>query len=66
MPEVSIDTINANFAADLRWRERRHAPWTQNYQLYRDTVITNRITQRQSVNVPLHEGDDPNAPFPVR
>ncbi|HEY1757946.1 MAG TPA: hypothetical protein VGG72_21430 [Bryobacteraceae bacterium] len=26
--------------------------WTQNYDLYRDTVIINRLTQRQSVNVP--------------
>lgn len=26
---------------------------TENYQLYRDTVITNRLTQRQRVNVPL-------------
>jgi len=26
---------------------------TENYQLYRDTVITNRLTQRQSVSVPL-------------
>ncbi len=31
----------------------RHQPWTETYQLYRDTVITNRLTQRQSVNVPL-------------
>lgn len=26
--------------------------WTSNYELYRDTVIINRLTQRQSVNVP--------------
>lgn len=53
MPETSIDTIKANLDADIRWRERRHPQWTTNYQLYRDTVITNRLTQRQSVNVPL-------------
>jgi hypothetical protein len=53
VPETSIDTIKANLDADLRWRERRHPQWTTNYQLYRDTVITNRLTQRQSVNVPL-------------
>lgn len=53
MPDISIDTIRTNLDADLRWRERRHAAWTQNYALYRDTVITNRLTQRQSVNVPL-------------
>jgi hypothetical protein len=26
---------------------------TTNYELYRDTLITNRLTQRQGVNVPL-------------
>lgn len=51
--KTSIETINANLDADLRWRERRHPAWTTNYQLYRDTVVTNRLTQRQSVNVPL-------------
>ena len=30
--------------------------WTENYQLYRDTVIINRLTQRQSINVPLMKG----------
>lgn len=53
MPETSIDTILTNLDADRRWRERRHPHWTENYQLYRDFVITNRLTQRQSVNVPL-------------
>lgn len=52
IPSISIDTIKANLEADLRWRERRHPPWTANYQLYRDTVVTNRLSQRQSVNVP--------------
>lgn len=32
---------------------RRHEQWRENYTLYRDKVITNRLTQRQSVNVPL-------------
>jgi hypothetical protein len=52
-PSTSIETIKANLDADLRWRERRHPQWTTTYQLYRDTVITNRLTQRQSLNVPL-------------
>jgi hypothetical protein len=50
---VTIDQIQTDLEADRRWRERRHQQWTENYQLYRDTVITNRLTQRQSVNVPL-------------
>lgn len=34
-------------------QERRHEDWREIYGLYRDNVITNRLTQRQSVNVPL-------------
>jgi hypothetical protein len=36
-----------------QWQLRRHGDWTENYTLARDKVITNRLTQRQSVNVPL-------------
>ena len=53
MPNVSIDTIQENLESDRRFRERRHEQWTSNYLLDRDTVITNRLTQRQCVNVPL-------------
>jgi hypothetical protein len=45
---ISIDTIQTNLDADRRWRERRHQAWTDNYDLYRNMVITNRLTQRQS------------------
>lgn len=34
-------------------QQRRHEDWREIYGLYRDKVITNRLTQRQSVNVPL-------------
>ncbi|HEV7242868.1 MAG TPA: hypothetical protein VGQ36_26820 [Thermoanaerobaculia bacterium] len=50
---VTIDPIQVDLDADRRWRERRHPQWTENDQLYRDTDITNRLTQRQSENVPL-------------
>lgn len=53
MPQVSIETTQKNLESDRRFRERRHQQWTDNYLLDRDTVITNRLTQRQSVNVPL-------------
>ena len=36
-----------------KYRERREAEWTENYTLYRDKVTINRLTQRQSVNIPL-------------
>lgn len=35
------------------YQTRRHDQWRENYTLYRDKVLTNRLTQRQSVNVPL-------------
>lgn len=38
------------------WQQRRHDQWRENYELYRDTVIVNRLTQRQSVNIPLIKG----------
>lgn len=38
-------------AMDLR--ERKHADWDDNYLLYRNKVKTNRLTQRQAVNIPL-------------
>lgn len=53
MPQFTAEQVTQDLLADLRYRERRHPQWTDNYLLYRDTVITNRLTQRQSVNVPL-------------
>ena len=38
-------------AQDLR--ERKHLDWDENYELYRNKVKTNRLTQRQAVNIPL-------------
>lgn len=37
----------------FEWQKRRHSDWTENYTLYRDKVIVNRLTQRQNINVPL-------------
>lgn len=48
--------LDANEQADFKFQERRHSEWTENYQLYRDKVIINRLTQRQSINVPLIKG----------
>jgi len=61
VPQVTLDQVQKNLLADRRWRERRHPHWTSNYELYRDTVITNRLTQRER---PAHEGDDPDPPLP--
>lgn len=32
---------------------RKHTDWNENYELYRNKVKTNRLTQRQAVNIPL-------------
>ena len=34
-------------------QKRKHEDWTDNYELYRNKVRTNRLTQRQAVNIPL-------------
>lgn len=34
-------------------QERRHQDWNESYELYRNKVRTNRLTQRQAVNLPL-------------
>jgi hypothetical protein len=47
------EMIRMNKGVAYNFRERRHDDWTDNYTLYRDKVIVNRLTQRQSVNVPL-------------
>jgi hypothetical protein len=48
--------LDTNEQADYSYRERRQPQWTENYQLYRDKVIINRLTQRQSINVPFIKG----------
>lgn len=39
--------------AGREFQERRHVTWNEIYEHYRNKVRTNRLTQRQSVNVPL-------------
>lgn len=50
-PEVQM--LQNNREDGYNYRERRHADWNENYQLYRDKVIYNRLTQRQTINLPL-------------
>lgn len=42
-----------NKETGFNYRERREEAWRENYELYRDEVQVNRLTQRQSVNLPL-------------
>lgn len=39
-----------------QYQERRHDDWQDNYTLGRNKVIYNRLTQRQSVNLPIMKG----------
>lgn len=35
------------------FKRRRFEQWNENYALYRDKVATNRLTQRQPINIPI-------------
>lgn len=50
-PELQM--LLNNKETGYNYRERREQPWRENYTLYRDKVVINRLTQRQSVNLPL-------------
>lgn len=45
--------LNADANDGWEFQKRRHDDWKANYELSRDKVIVNRLTQRQSVNIPL-------------
>ncbi len=45
--------LKAHYTSASDWQKRRHNDWKENYELYRDKVIVNRLIQRQSVNIPL-------------
>lgn len=50
-PEADIFRAELEDAYDFR--KRRHSEWTDNYLLLRNRIITNRITQRQTIVIPL-------------
>ncbi|MEA2037991.1 MAG: hypothetical protein U9O94_10880, partial [Nanoarchaeota archaeon] len=45
--------LKLNKESGYNYRKRRQEDWLENYTLYRDKVVINRLTQRQSVNIPL-------------
>jgi hypothetical protein len=55
MQTVDYSTIpyDENERNAFQFQQRRHQEWTENYELYRNKVIVNRLTQRQAVNIPL-------------
>jgi hypothetical protein len=50
-PELVM--LRNNKLHGYNYRFRKYNDWTENYEFYRDKVIYNRLTQRQSVNLPL-------------
>jgi len=45
--------LQAEKKAGVEIQERKHEDWDSNDELYRNKVKTNRLTQRQAVNIPL-------------
>lgn len=53
MDDKDLEVLKIEKDSHIEWRKRRHPDWTDIYTLYRDKVITDRLTQRQTVNIPL-------------
>ena len=56
MPEEQDELLTKLLAEKKIAREfqdRRRDDWTENYELYRNKVRVNKLTQRQAVNIPL-------------
>lgn len=47
------EKISGEFTAGLKYRKRREPDFNENYTLYRNKIKTNRLTQRQPMNIPL-------------
>lgn len=58
MEEIDLSKLELQELLNIKeegfnYRRRREEDWRENYELYRDKVTINRLTQRQSVNIPL-------------
>lgn len=51
--EDLLEIIRLGKESAFNYKQRRHSEWEETYQLYRNRIITNRLTQRQSVGLPL-------------
>ena len=52
-PDPIMDMLSKNKQDAWDYRKRRDDDWIENYTLSRDKVIVNRLTQRQTVNLPI-------------
>ena len=48
-----MERLKAEKKTAYDFQFRRHMDWNESYELYRNKVRTNRLTQRQTVNIPL-------------
>ena len=48
-----IERLRREKESGFEYQERKHDDWNDNYELFRGKVRTNRLTQRQAVNIPL-------------
>ena len=51
--ENVLSKITHEMSVAMIYQKRRHSAWNETYSLYRDIVVVNRLTQRQSINIPL-------------
>lgn len=52
-PTPEMERLLTEKKSAIELQQRKHADWDENYELYRNKVKTNRLTQRQAVNIPL-------------
>ena len=51
--QILINEHTAEKRESYDFKKRRFPQWNENYALYRDRVVTNRLTQRQAINLPI-------------
>lgn len=51
--ELKFEKLDNERKIARDFQQRKHNDWNDNYELYRNKVRTNRLTQRQAVNIPL-------------
>lgn len=51
--QTLLEKLLAEKRIAREFQDRRRDDWTENYELYRNKVKVNKLTQRQAVNIPL-------------
>src|SRR3990167_7715529 len=51
--ELKFEKLANERRTAREFQGRKHIDWNDNYELFRNKVRTNRLTQRQAVNIPL-------------